>query len=178
MIYLGLDPGASGGIALLDKDGKPLLTVKCPETERDLWDVVNGAVRDHCVGVGVRAFIERVSSGPGQGVAAMFSFGMSYGALRMALVAAGIPFELVTPQKWQEGFGLPKLPKMPPRLAPGASKEEIEANKKAQKERSAAKRDKKNALKARAQQLFPSVKVTHATADALLIAEWGRRNRA
>ena len=33
----------------------------------------------------------------------------------------------------------------------------------------------KNVTKARAQQLFPGVKVTHAIADALLIAEFGRR---
>ena len=35
----------------------------------------------------------------------------------------------------------------------------------------------KNVTKARAQQLFPGVKVTHYVADALLIAEYGRRAR-
>jgi hypothetical protein len=33
----------------------------------------------------------------------------------------------------------------------------------------------KNVTKRRAQQLFPAVKVTHAVADALLIAEFARR---
>ena len=33
----------------------------------------------------------------------------------------------------------------------------------------------KNVSKARAQQLFPSLKITHAIADSLLIAEYGRR---
>lgn len=33
----------------------------------------------------------------------------------------------------------------------------------------------KNVTKARAQQLFPGVNITHANADALLIAEYGRR---
>jgi hypothetical protein len=33
----------------------------------------------------------------------------------------------------------------------------------------------KNISKARAQELFPRIKVTHAIADALLIAEYGRR---
>jgi hypothetical protein len=33
----------------------------------------------------------------------------------------------------------------------------------------------KNISKAKAQQLFPSLKITHATADSLLIAEYGRR---
>jgi hypothetical protein len=35
----------------------------------------------------------------------------------------------------------------------------------------------KNVTKSRAQELFPEVKVTHAIADALLIAEYGRRIR-
>lgn len=33
----------------------------------------------------------------------------------------------------------------------------------------------KNVSKRRAQELFPQLKITHATADALLIAEYGRR---
>lgn len=33
----------------------------------------------------------------------------------------------------------------------------------------------KNVTKAKCQQLFPHLKITHKIADALLIAEWGRR---
>lgn len=39
-------------------------------------------------------------------------------------------------------------------------------------------RGDKNVTKARAQQLFPSLKITHATADALLLAEYARRLHA
>jgi len=81
---------------------------------------------------------------PGQGVASSFKFGQGYGSLEMALTAAGIPFERVTPQKWQKALGC---------LTKG----------------------QKNVSKRKAQELFPTMKVTHATADALLIAEWGRR---
>jgi hypothetical protein len=35
----------------------------------------------------------------------------------------------------------------------------------------------KNITKAKAQQLFPDIKITHNIADALLIAEYGRRTR-
>jgi Holliday junction resolvasome RuvABC endonuclease subunit len=35
----------------------------------------------------------------------------------------------------------------------------------------------KNVTKAKAQELFPSIKCTHAISDALLIAEYGRRQR-
>jgi crossover junction endodeoxyribonuclease RuvC len=37
-------------------------------------------------------------------------------------------------------------------------------------------RGDKNVSKAAAQRLFPALKITHAVADALLIAEYGRRN--
>lgn len=37
-------------------------------------------------------------------------------------------------------------------------------------------RGDKNVTKSMAQQLFPTIKVTHAIADCLLIAEYGRRN--
>ena len=36
----------------------------------------------------------------------------------------------------------------------------------------------KNVTKAKAQELFPNTKITHANADALLIAEYCRRNRS
>jgi len=39
-------------------------------------------------------------------------------------------------------------------------------------------RGDKNVTKQKAQQLFPQLKITHATADALLIAEYGRREKA
>jgi hypothetical protein len=81
---------------------------------------------------------------PGQGVSSSFKFGMSYGSLRMALIAHSIPFESVTPQAWQKSLHC---------LSGGD----------------------KNRTKARAQQLFPNQKVTHATADSLLIAEYIRR---
>ena len=46
-----------------------------------------------------------------------------------------------------------------------------------QKSLSCLSRGDKNVTKSKAQQLFPEQKVIHATADALLIAEYGRRKR-
>ena len=70
----------------------------------------------------------------------------------MALLALGMPTEKVTPQKWQKVYQL------------GSSK-------------SYTKIQWKNKLKAKAQQLFPSLgkKITLSTSDALLIAEYARR---
>ena len=80
----------------------------------------------------------------------MFKFGMSYGGLRMALVAAGIPFTAVTPQKWQKALGIPH------------------------RERTESKTQWKQRLKRKAEQLFPNHKLTLAISDALLIAHYCR----
>lgn len=147
-VYVGIDPGASGGLATVGAD---LQAVGMPGTELDVWVWMSVEPRPEF------AVIEKVggytqAGGPQPG-SAMFKFGQSYGGLRMALVAAGIPFDEVTPQTWQKGLG----------VTPRGKTE--------------SKTQFKNRLKARAQQLFPSVKVTLATADALLIAEFCRRKR-
>jgi hypothetical protein len=102
------------------------------------------------------AVIEKVGGyiGKPQPGSAMFKFGMSYGGLRMALIAAGISFLEVTPQQWQKTLGV------------------------STKKKNETKGKFKNRLKALAQQIFPSVKVTLATADALLLAEYARRLRS
>lgn len=141
---IGIDPGANGAIAWI-QDGKPCVE-KMPDTLRDLWELIDsicGLTSNHgyapCI-----AYIEAVHSSPQMGVRSAFSFGQGFGRLEMALTAAGIPFERVTPQKWQKALGC---------LSGGD----------------------KNKTKAKAQELFPTMKCTHATSDALLIAEYGRR---
>ena len=141
MIHLGIDPGKSGAIAILDH-GKAAAYKMKDMTERDTWILLSDLVlMSSEIAV---AYIELVHAMPKQGVSSTFAFGVSFGGLRMALVAAGIPFEGVTPAKWQRALGC---------LSKGD----------------------KNVTKAKAQELFPSVKVTHAIADALLIAEYCRR---
>ena len=101
--------------------------------------------------------IEKVHSFPGQGVASSFKFGMGFGGLIMALVSSGIPFEFVTPRVWQKAMGIT------PREKSNRS------------DFTESKTQFKNRLKAKAQQLFPAVRVTLKTSDALLIAEYCRR---
>lgn len=137
MIVLGIDPGASGGIAWINSHGD-YGAVKMPETERDILEYLTGLHHE------ALAVVEVVAARPGAGVSGMFKFGMSYGGLRMAVIAAGFRLELVTPSAWQGKLN----------CRTGGQK---------------------NITKALAQRLFPKVKVTHATADALLLAEYGRR---
>ena len=142
-VYVGVDPGASGGIAVLWPNGPE--AHKMPATEADLLCLMHDiAIRVAEERMGITGALEKVHSMPGQGVSSSFKFGMGYGGLRMAMLAANIPFRDVQPQAWQRSLGC---------LTGGD----------------------KNISKAMAQQLFPSVKITHAIADALLIAEWLRR---
>lgn len=136
---IGIDPGLSGGIAIIAHDG--VMAWKMPETEKDLFD----ALKDMAGGTEkVFAILENVHAMPKQGVASTWKFGQNYGALRMALIALGIPFETVAPGVWQRRMGC---------LSKGD----------------------KNITKRKAQELFPGLKITHAIADALLIAEDKRR---
>ena len=146
MIVIGIDPGKSGGIVSRNRQFV-CSADKMPATERDVVNILRplSATKEvHC-------FLERVGAMPGQGVTSMFSFGQGYGFLRGCLYCLKIPFEEVTPQKWQREFGLLRTNKDETNTA------------------------KKNRHKARAQQLFPDENVTHSIADALLIAEYGLR---
>lgn len=144
---IGIDPGKSGGIALLGPSGYHESEALNKLTEADLADTLRKwSVAAAFEQVRVIAHVERVHSMPKQGVSSTFTFGQSYGFLRGCLHAISIPFEEVTPAKWQRAMGC---------LSKGD----------------------KNITKAKAQQLFPGIKITHAIADALLIAEYGRRLR-
>lgn len=97
--YIGIDPGGSGAIAVIGPLGY-IHTIRNSETEHDLSDFLRVWGENNAVAV-----IEAVHSMPKQGVSSSFKFGASYGFLRGLLVAHCIPFETVTPQKWQKQMG-------------------------------------------------------------------------
>lgn len=104
-ITIGIDPGANGAIAWIDERGNSCVE-KMPDTLQDLWElIVSISLNAGTGGLGVRAYLEAVSSSPQMGVVSSFSFGRGYGNLEMALTAAGIPFERVRPQVWQKAMG-------------------------------------------------------------------------
>lgn len=105
MVFIGIDPGVSGALAFMADDGRVLGTHKMPDTERDLVEVVRLHTHAHTpTQVLARAVLERVHSSPQMGVASAFTFGKSYGALRMVLVALDIPFDEPTPAAWQKSL--------------------------------------------------------------------------
>ena len=141
MTIIGIDPGKSGGIAVIDQHGNAYAE-KMPETLQDLFELLNS----YSVGYdrNCRAYLEQVHSSPQMGVKSAFTFGNGFGHLEMALTACKIPFERIRPQLWQKTLGC-------------------------------MTKGNKNVTKSAAQELFPKLKITHANADCLLIAEFGRR---
>jgi hypothetical protein len=151
MIWIGVDPGKSGGLAFIQnlngRDGEQLYIdlVPMPASERELLDVLEPSTT---AGQQVKAVLEHVWSTPGQGGA--WKFGRQVGHCEMALTAARIPFDQVLPRTWQKALGISYR-------------------------KGLTDTQKKNITKRRAQQLFPDLVITHATADALLMAEYCRR---
>tara|TARA_R100001129_G_scaffold38716_3_gene26047 strand:+ start:410 stop:832 length:423 start_codon:yes stop_codon:yes gene_type:complete len=137
---LGIDPGYSGCVVSLHREtGEVDGLINLSETPHDIAEFV----RARSLSID-KAYLEKVGAMPRQGVSSTFKFGTSYGFCLGLLTSLLVPFEEVTPAKWQQ----------------------------AMKCRSGG--DKK-ITKAAAQRLFPRMKVTHKNADALLIAEYGRR---
>lgn len=112
MNFLGIDPGLSGALVLLDQEGSPLSAIEMPTQPRskggnqiDAHTLNNWLISAHCNGE-VTAFVEKVHAMPGQGVSSMFTFGEGCGVIRACLACRGIPTVYVTPQAWKKAFGL------------------------------------------------------------------------
>lgn len=99
MKYLGIDPGLTGGIALLSDDEIINLPMPVIGNELDLV-TISRFLLEHA-GYIKLATLESVHAMPRQGVRSMFKFGRQFGALEALLVAYKIPYNLVKPQKWQ-----------------------------------------------------------------------------
>lgn len=138
-MILAIDPGRSGGLAFGHLGTIPKL-VPMPETPHDIVEMIESYQPSKLVLEEVGGYV----GGMGQPGSAMFTFGRNFGVLLGIAAALKIPTSLVRPQKWQKVLGLG--------TSNGMSKTEW-----------------KNKLKAKAQQLYPSIKITLDTSDACLI---------
>lgn len=149
MKIIGIDPGVSGGIAVIN-DGLFVQAFALKDvTEQDTFRFL--AEQEPAT-----AILEKVGPTPQMGVKSAFTFGGSYYGLRMACIAAGLRMVTVSPQRWQAAIGLKKI-----------------GGKIGQKGT-----EKKNRNKAKAQELYPGMKITHAIADAMLLCEYGKREES
>ena len=153
MRCIGIDPGKSGAIAMVE-DGKVLFVVDTPVIkpkkgkaqydERAMFQLLQGAILDGAK----KIILEKVSARPGEGVSASFSFGQGFGLWLGMMAALPIPYELVTPQRW----GSIMLADIPGD-------------------------DRKARSVMAAKRMFPALEFTrkkdHGRAEAILIAAWG-----
>lgn len=105
---LGVDPGLSGGLALLDTDLDLLVVRDMPVVRVGKSRILHLAELTRLVVAWepTAAWVERVHSMPKQGVASTFSFGMNYGLIRGVLAGLKVRTVLVTPQEWKRLFRL------------------------------------------------------------------------
>ncbi len=111
-IIIGIDPGLSGGIAVLESTSKRIIKLVdmpvSPDGKKQkvngygLMDIFGGYTRNDVEMV----YLEKVGAMPGQGVVSMFNFGRSYGAVESAVSLLGLPVTYVTPQSWKRRAGL------------------------------------------------------------------------
>ncbi len=154
-VYIGIDPGMGGGLAsitLTSGKAKPdVENLAMPHTERDVWNGFRLWEPDLRVRY-VYAVIEWINPAIyGIGKSQQSKLYGNYMQLRMALTAADIPFEDTKPRVWLRALGIPP------------------------RKKTENDRQWKNRLRAKAQQLYPKLKITLATADALLIATFCQR---
>lgn len=97
-LYVGIDPGKSGALAVLYPDG----TVKTVPFSQASYIVTLNEIKNH----EVMCCLEKVGAMPGQGVVSMFNFGHNLGFIEGVLQASLIPYQLVPPQTWKKEFSL------------------------------------------------------------------------
>jgi crossover junction endodeoxyribonuclease RuvC len=158
--HVGIDPGASGAVAIIKSDGSvifwdtPVVQIKSGKKTRTEMNAALAAMilsdlRDEKDSVFVT--IEKVGAMPGQGVTSMFSFGKNFGTWLGILAALKLPYQQVSPISWKK------------------------------REMAYMGKDK-DASRVKAMQLFPNaqrdlyLKKHHGRADALLLADYGRKS--
>lgn len=110
--FIGIDPGLTGAVAVI---GDSFVDVY------DIPTVANGAgrVKSEVSGLllaqlirrlgqlgSLHALLERTASMPGQGVASMFSMGVSRGVVLGVLGALAVPYIEAAPATWKKAYGL------------------------------------------------------------------------
>ena len=156
MIFVGIDPGLSGALAVLTADGRLLEVHDTPVTEvvrgkRTMrrMAAIQAAELVRKLGDDVFVTWENVHPMPGEGVVSAFSFGLGLGIWLGIIASRKLPSQPVAPRTWKQAFGLLGLEKDASRVVAARLWPEASLNR----------------------------KMDHGRADALLIAEWGRRSR-
>lgn len=151
MMYLGIDPGFSGALAVLDENlevihyqDMPIIEVakKRELDEPELRDILR---RFSPYYINLTVGIEKSQTMPNQGIVSSGRYMASYGFLRGLCVGMGLPYILIRPPTWKKAM-LADMPK-----EKGSSIQKVG-------------------------QIYPNIKFTrkkdHGICDAILIARY------
>ena len=113
MKIIGIDPGLSGAIAVLE-DNKVLGIYDMPvmaegkKSKRQLNSAQLVSIIKQNVSNNdeLAIVVEQVNAMPGQGVTSMFNFGQTFGAIKGVCAALELPIFFVRPSKWKKYFEL------------------------------------------------------------------------
>ncbi len=118
MRIIGIDPGLSGGIAILDDlkifdiyDMPIMSEGKKNKNQLNSAQLVNIIKKNIISNGDTFLIVEQVSAMPGQGVTSMFNFGQSFGVVKGVCSAMQLSVHYVRPAKWKKYFNLLKTEK-------------------------------------------------------------------
>lgn len=100
MIFIGIDPGSKGGLAVLNEKKEVLDYTRMPESSDKIAEFLKPYIDNAIIG------IEAVHSFTGQGVKSMFTFGRNTGEVigiieGLAVYTPYKSFTEISPQKWK-----------------------------------------------------------------------------
>ena len=113
MKIIGIDPGLSGAIAVLeDKRVLSIFDMPVMAEGKKNKRQMNSAQLVSIIRENIKAseevavVVEQVNAMPGQGVTSMFNFGQTFGAIKGVCAALNLPIFFVRPSKWKKHFEL------------------------------------------------------------------------
>ena len=113
MIVVGIDPGLSGAIAILENnkvlnifDMPVMAEGKKNKRQLNSAQLVNIIKDSTKPDAEIAVVVEQVNAMPGQGVTSMFNFGQTFGAIKGVCAALELPIFFVRPSKWKKHFEL------------------------------------------------------------------------
>ena len=113
MKVIGIDPGLSGAIAILENNkvlgifDMPVMSEgKKNKRQLNSAQLVNIIKENIMKDEEISVVVEQVNAMPGQGVTSMFNFGQTFGAIKGVCAALNLPIFFVRPSKWKKHFEL------------------------------------------------------------------------
>ena len=145
-VFIGIDPGKSGGFGIISiEDGIESSDAhKFPKDILELPSMILSHIPCDLSAENVHVTVEHVHAFPNQGSVSTFSFGQNLGQWEGVLAALELEPVYAGPRTWMVEF-----------IKLGLEK-----------------KDRKRQLYAKAQELFPNIKITFNISDALLITQY------